>query len=138
MLRPFFLACGVLYFTSFWGVAGEPKSILVGVPDPDLAAEVSVLLPGIRVGVLQVHADEPDAAVNARALALRNATHLLFDHSKESPRLAMFRERLQVQGVVAVNIGGSSLPRHKSTRPIHPPPLEQLAILLSRVSDSGE
>jgi hypothetical protein len=119
-------------------MADDLNSILVGVPDPDLAAEVAAILPGIRVGVLQVHADEPDAAVNARALALRNATHLLFDHSKESPRLAMFRERLQVQGVVAINIGCSSLPLHKSARPVNAPPLEQLVTLLSFAPKNGQ
>jgi len=48
MLGPFFLACGFLYFTSPWGLAGEPKTIFVGVPEPDLAAEVSEILIVVR------------------------------------------------------------------------------------------
>jgi hypothetical protein len=138
MIRPFCLACEFFFTTALWGVAGEPKSIFVGVPDLNLAAEVSEILPGIRIGVIEVHADEPDAIVDARAIALQEASHLLFDGSKESPRLAMFRERLEAHGVVAINIGGSSLQRHKSMRPINSPQLEQLASLLSQLSKSGE
>jgi len=136
MWRLFFLAFVVVNSTTLSSVAGEPSSIIVVVPDPDTA--VSAKIPGVRIGVLQVHADESDETVNARAVALRHATHLVFDHSNESVRLAMFRERLQMQGVVAINIRPSSQPRNKNARPANAPQFEQLAKLVAQVSTSSE
>ena len=138
MWRLFFLAFVVVNSTTLSSVAGEPSSIIVVVPDPDTAAAVSAKIPGVRIGVLQVHADESDETVNARAVALRHATHLVFDHSNESVRLAMFRERLQMQGVVAINIRPSSQPRNKNARPANAPQFEQLAKLVAQVSTSSE
>ena len=129
MWRSYFCAIALFNSTILWSLAGEPDSIVVVVPDPDMAAEVSAKLPGVRIGVLQVHASEPDEVINARAIALRCATHLVFDHSNESLRLAMFRERLQMQGVVAINVRSSSQPRYKNARPANAPQFEQLANL---------
>lgn len=128
----------MLNSTILWTLAGEPDSIVVVVPDPDTSAVVSAKVPGVRIGVLQVHADEADDVINARAIALRYATHLVFDHSNESLRLAMFRERLQVQGVVAINMRPSSLPRYKNAHPANAPQFEQLANLLTQVSTNKE
>lgn len=128
----------MLNSTILWSLAGEPDSIVVVVPDPDTSAVVSAKVPGVRIGVLQVHADEPDDVINAGAIALRYATHLVFDHSNESLRLAMFRERLQVQGVVAINMRPSSLPRYKNAYPANAPQFEQLANLLTQVSTNKE
>ncbi|MBM3964527.1 MAG: hypothetical protein FJ308_05585 [Planctomycetes bacterium] len=138
MRRSYFCAIALLNSTIVWSLAGEPDSIVVVVPDPDTAAVVSAKVPGVRIGVLQVHADEPDEVINARALALRHATHLVFDHSNESLRMAMFRERLQMQGVVAINIRPSSLPRYKNARPASSPQIEQLASLLTQASTNKE
>ena len=138
MWRSYFCAIALFNSTILWSLAGEPDSIVVVVPDPDMAAEVSAKLPGVRIGVLQVHASEPDEVINARAIALRCATHLVFDHSNESLRLAMFRERLQMQGVVAINIRPSTLPRYKNARPANSPQFEQLANLLTQVSTNKE
>lgn len=138
MWRSFFLAIALLNPTTLLSLAGEPTSIIVVVPDPDTAAEVSAKIPGVRIGVLQVHADESDETINARAIALRHATHLVFDHSNESIRLAMFRERLQMQGVVAINIRPSSQPRYKNAKPANSPRFEQFANLLTQVSANRE
>jgi len=138
MWRSYFCAIALFNSTILWSLAGEPDSIVVVVPDPDMAAEVSAKLPGVRIGVLQVHASEPDEVINARAIALRYATHLVFDHSNESLRLAMFRERLQMQGVVAINVRSSSQPRYKNARPANAPQFEQLANLLTQVSTNKE
>jgi hypothetical protein len=138
MWRSYFCAIALLNSTILWSLAGEPDSIVVVVPDPDMAAEVSAKLPGVRIGVLQVHANEPDEVINARAIALRHATHLVFDHSNESIRLAMFRERLQMQGVVAINVRPLSQPRYKNARPANAPQAEHLANLLTQVSKSKE
>lgn len=58
MWRSFFLAIVLLNSTTLSSLAGEPRSIIVVVPDPDTAAVVSAKAPGVRIGVLQVHADE--------------------------------------------------------------------------------
>lgn len=129
MWRSFFLAIALVNSTNLLSLAGEPSSIIVVVPDPDTAAVVSAKVPGVRPGVLQVHADESDEIINARAIALRLATHLVFDQSNESIRLAMFRERPQMQGVIAINMRPSSQPRHKNARPANAPQFEQLANL---------
>jgi hypothetical protein len=138
MWRSYFCAIALLNSTILWSLAGEPDSIVVVVPDPDMAAEVSAKLPGVRIGVLQVHANEPDEVINARAIALRHATHLVFDHSNESLRLAMFRERLQMQGVVAINVRPSSQPRYKNAKPANAPQIEQLANLAAQFSRNRE
>jgi hypothetical protein len=138
MWRSYFCAIALLNSTILWSLAGEPDSIVVVVPDPDMAAEVSAKLPGVRIGVLQVHANEPDEVINARAIALRHATHLVFDHSNESLRLAMFRERLQMQGVVAINVRPSSQPRYKNAKPANAPQIDQLANLVAQFSMNRE
>ena len=138
MWRSYFCAIALLNSTILWSLAGEPDSIVVVVPDPDMAAEVSAKLPGVRIGVLQVHANEPDEVINARAIALRHATHLVFDYSNESLRLAMFRERLQMQGVVAINVRPSSQPRYKNAKPANALQIEQLANLAAQFSRNRE
>ena len=138
MWRSFFLAITLLSFTTILSLAGDPSPIIVVVPDPDTAAVVSAKAPGVRIGVLQVHADESDETINARAVALRHATHLVFDHSNETLRLAMFRERLQMQGVIAINMRLSSQPRYKNARPANALQYEQLANFLTPVSASRE
>jgi hypothetical protein len=138
MWRLFFLAIALLNSTTLSSLAEEPTSIIVIVPDPDTAALVSAKVPGVRIGVLQVHPDESDETINARAIALRHATHLVFGYSNESIRLAMFRERLQMQGVVAINMRPSAQPRYKNVRPANSPQFEQLANLVARVSKSSE
>jgi hypothetical protein len=138
MWRSYFCAIALLNSTILWSLAGEPDSIVVVVPDPDMAAEVSAKLPGVRIGVLQVHANEPDEVINARAIVLRHATHLVFDHSNESLRLAMFRERLQMQGVVAINVRPASQPRYKNAKPANAPQIEQLANLAAQFSRNRE
>ena len=92
--RTIALACVCLLGFVPIGFAGEPSPVFVVVPDLKTASEITRNLPGIRVGVLQYRDDETDDIVNARAVALRNATHLLYDQSSESMRMAMIRERL--------------------------------------------
>jgi hypothetical protein len=69
---------------------------------------------------------------------LRHATHLVFDHSNESLRLAMFRERLQMQGVVAINVRPASQPRYKNAKPANAPQIDQLANLAAQFSRNRE
>ncbi len=110
MFRPLFLAVAMLNSTASSSVTGERDRILVVVPDPALATEVTARIPGVRVAVLQIHPAEPDTIINERALALRNATYFLFDESNDSPRAAMFRERLQSQGVMVINFRQLRIP----------------------------
>ena len=134
MWRLLFLSIALLLPDNLQSLAGEPGLITIVVTDPRLAAKVSAKVPGLRVGVLEIQADEPDEVINARAVAWRNATHLLFDHSTESLRSAMFRERLQMHGVVAINIRSNSLQRPHSGRSPHSPSIELIANLLTHSS----
>lgn len=127
MWRSYFWAFALVNSTILCSVAREPDPIVVVVPDPGMATEVSAKLPGVRISGLQVHADESNEVVNARAISLRLADDLVFDHSKESLRLAMFREGLQMQGVVAIDVRPSSQPLYKNAKPANAPPFEQLA-----------
>jgi len=138
MWRSIFCAVALLVCIHLWSLAGEPGSIVVVVPDPHMAAEVSAAIPGVRVAVLQVHPGEPDEVIHARAIALRNATHFVFDRSNESLRLAMFRERLQMQGAVAIPIRPSSQPLHERVKPANALQPEQLANLLAQISLNRE
>ena len=138
MWRLFFLAIAMAHSITLASVAGEPSSVIVAVPDPDLAAVILAKIPGVRVGVLQFDAEESDLAINARAIALRHATYFVFDQSKECLRMAMFRERLQMQGVVAINIRPFSFPRYINTRPATAAPVEQLASFLTQVSANAQ
>ena len=131
MWRSFFLAITLLSFTTILSLAGDPSPIIVVVPDPDTAAVVAAKVPGVRIGVLQVHADESDETINARAIALRHATYIVFDHSNETLRL-------QMQGVIAINMRLSSQPRYKNARPANALQYEQLANFLTPVSASRE
>jgi len=105
MIRAALLAFLLLDCTRSIATAGEPDRVWIIAPDFEMAAAFSAKFPGIRLGVLQHDVDESDETVNTRAMALRHATHLIFDPSVESLRLAMFRERLAVQGIIAI-------PRH--------------------------
>ncbi|MFO0014216.1 MAG: hypothetical protein ACK553_15890 [Planctomycetota bacterium] len=87
-----------------FGQSADSIQVVMISLDPDLTAELTAQVPSVRVVVLHHHPGEPYEALNARALALRNASYLLFDASCESTCLAMFRERLEMQGVIPVNL----------------------------------
>lgn len=129
--RTVVMACVCLLGFVPIGFAGEPLPVFVVVPDLKTASEITRNLPGIRVGVLQYRDDEADDIVNARAVALRNATHVLYDQSSESLRMAMIRERLQMQGVLAINLRQLQSTRNNILRPANVPRTEQLVRLLS-------
>jgi hypothetical protein len=136
--RTLALGCFFLLGCVRSGFAGEPSPIFIVVPDLKTASQVARNLPGIRVGVIEYRDDETDEVVNARAVALRNATHLLYDQSNESLRMAMVRERLQMQGVLAINLRQFQSTRNNLLPPAIAPRTEQLIRLLSVNSNNND
>lgn len=108
MLILFFL--GTISGTG-WSQAGEPSDLLIVVPDRGLVEQVSTRFPGARIGVLEQEPGESDEVVKARAWRWRNAKYLVYDASTESTRSALFRERLQSQGVIAFPMPSMQDPR---------------------------
>lgn len=125
------LCIGVLCTSS--SSAGDPNHLFVIVPDEELANAVAARLPGTRVEILQEQGNEADETLNARAIGLRNATHLVFDPCKDTPRLAMFRERLQMQGVVGINLRCPTQSGYKIPRSADPHRHEQVASLIASI-----
>ena len=92
-------------------VAGDPGKALVVVADLGTA---SLLAP---VWVDAELRQESFNVVNERALKLRQATHFVYHSGRESTLAAMVRERLQMQGAIAVDIKGHVARRYHDRRP---------------------
>ncbi|XZE56793.1 hypothetical protein SH139x_002925 [Planctomycetaceae bacterium SH139] len=104
MLRTVLLACTSWLLLAPLCFAAEPNRLLIVVPDKQTADTLAAAFPGVRSTILKQHEGEPQEAINRRALALRHATHFVFDDSRESLDTAMFRERLQMHGVTTINL----------------------------------
>ena len=133
MLRSFFWLCIGVLCTSPSSSADEPKRLFVIVPDQEMAIAVAKHLPGMRFGILQEQMNEADEKFNERAVALQDATHLIFDPRDDTPRLAMFRERLQMQGVVVISLRSSAQTGFKIPRSIVPNRNELVARLIASI-----
>lgn len=67
--------------------------------------ETAKLLPPQNVlGVLVNDGNESYETINARALAMRHATYFVYQSGQASPLAGMYRERLQTQGVVPIEL----------------------------------
>jgi hypothetical protein len=56
------------------------------------------------IGILEQSPEESDEAVGKRALEMRHAQFIVFDSGRESPRAALFRQRLTSQGATAIDL----------------------------------
>lgn len=104
MARLLIVFCLGAFSVAGWTHAGEPSDVLIVVPDRGLVEEVSSRFPGSCIGVLEQATCESYEVVNARAWQWRNAKYLVYDASTESTRSALFRERLQSHGVIAIQL----------------------------------
>jgi hypothetical protein len=95
---------GLLSFVGNWGRAVEPEQPLAVVPDLSVAQRLNSLCPELAVGVLTFQQGESYAAVNSRALSMRQAQYFIYDGSQESPLVSIFRERLSGQGAIVVDL----------------------------------
>ena len=84
--------------------AQQPQGVLIVASDSQTASQLISLLPSETVRVLQSEEQDSDFMLNSRALPLRHATYFVFNSSSESARLALFRERFQTHGAIAIDI----------------------------------
>lgn len=90
--------------------AGDPPAILIAASNHQTASSLPPMPRGVSVVVLIQDADDDYAVVNARALAMRRATHFVSDRNDRSPLARLFRERLIGLGVIPIEI---QKPRHQ-------------------------
>jgi hypothetical protein len=108
MIRICTFVCGML--CSNWvAIAGEPIAEntlpkLVVVFDRETAALLTPVPPGVVLRTLIHEKSDSYEAINARALAMRSANFFVYHGGHESSLAAMYRERLQMQGVVAIDV----------------------------------
>ena len=108
MIRICTFICG-MFCSNLVAIAGNPTAEhtpprLVVVSDRETAALLSPLPPGAILKTLILEKNESFETLNARALAMRSASFFVYHGGHESNRAAMFRERLQMQGVVAIDV----------------------------------
>jgi hypothetical protein len=118
MIRQGILVSTLWWFGTLDSVAEDPVKPVVVVAD---RATASMLLPVWGDAELRVLIDEDHETfdmVNERALQLRHATHFVYHSGQESILAAMVRERLQMQGAIAVDIKDFVAWRHSDKR--HP------------------
>jgi hypothetical protein len=84
--------------------AAEPARLLVVVENHHVAATLPPLPDEAAVAILIEHEGEPFDAINARALKMRGASHVIYSGGCESLLSAIFRERLQNHGAVAIDV----------------------------------
>ena len=72
--------------------------------DSASAAFLQTLPSGFALGVLIQDESEDYEVVNARAFAMRHATFVVYLGGQVSPLSALFLERLQTHGVVAIDL----------------------------------
>jgi hypothetical protein len=99
-------------------VAGETRSIVVVVANPEVAEMVRQEMPRVRIVVLQVERDEPAEVIESRAWDYRTADCFFFDPDSDSLDLAILRERMKNHGVVPIDmrkhfLSGNSLQRER-------------------------
>ena len=98
-------------------VAGDPGKALVVVADLGTASLLAPVWVDAELRVLINDGQESFNVVNERALKLRQATHFVYHSGRESTLAAMVRERLQMQGAIAVDINGHVARRYHDRRP---------------------
>ena len=83
--------------------AGPPK-LLIAASHHRAASSLPLLPHGTLVGVLIEDNGDDYATINTRAMAVRHATHLVFDCEDQSLLARLFRERLTKLGVIPIDL----------------------------------
>lgn len=107
MFRLTVLAAACLYGAA--ASADDPPVRLLAVANHQVASLLPPVPPGTSIAVLIHDQRDSDAAVNARALAMRHATHFVSDCDNASLLTQLFRERLINHGAIPI-----TLPRTRS------------------------
>jgi hypothetical protein len=120
------------------GQSKDAIEVVVITMDSDLTAELMTKVPSVRIVVLQHRPGESYEALNARALSTRNASYLLFDSACESTCLVMFRERLEMQGVIPVSLRQIAPSRREQFRHGGSKKYEPIVSLLSSMPENAK
>ena len=121
------LSCGFVLKS----VAAEPAVLSVALADRVTASSLPPLPPGTHAAVLIQHDDDDAAAIEARAIAMRHATHFVYAPGRETPLSAMYRQRLTAQGATPIALAA---PPRLQTPSIRSQPLPTFDSLLATSS----
>jgi hypothetical protein len=91
-------------FNSNQLIADQPSKPVIVLSDSGVARRVVDSPSKYAIGILEQSPEESDEAVGKRALEMKHAQFIVFDSSQESPRAALFRQRLTSQGATAVDL----------------------------------
>ena len=94
----------VCIFVASGNVMGDESALLIVAADSRAAQQLPAIPATARVQILIQAADESIDCINARAVSLRNATHFVYDSTRESLTVSLYRERLQNQGAVVIDL----------------------------------
>ena len=118
MFRFIALVTLIACFSTNAVAAESPSYLLIVAADQPTASLIRPPRRDARLSVL-IH-DENDSfeLINARALAVRFATHVVYDSSRATTLSEIFRERLQNHGAIPIDLRAASQPirlEHKAT-----------------------
>jgi hypothetical protein len=97
-------------------VAAEPTVLSVVLADHVTASSMPPLPIGTPAAVLIEHDDDDVGTIEARAIAMRHATHFVYFPRAETPLSAMYRQRLTAQGAIPVALPTPPRLRNPSIR----------------------
>lgn len=107
-------------------VAAEPAVLSVVLADQLTASSMPPLPPGTTAVVLIEHQDDDARTIEARAIAMRHATHFVYVPGRETPLSAMYRQRLTAQGATPIALPAPPRLRSPSIRSQPLPTLDSL------------
>lgn len=91
-------------FNSNQLIADQPSRPVIVLSDPGVARRVVDSPSKYAIGILEQSPEESDEVVGRRALEMKHANFIIFDSSQESPRAALFRQRLTSQGATSIDL----------------------------------
>lgn len=100
--RSLLVVCCLINWNSLY--AQDSAKQMIVFSDLGLVRHVSDLPSKYAIGILEQSRDESDQQVSQRAVAVKHAHFIVFDSSQESPRAALFRQRLTSQGAAAIDL----------------------------------
>ena len=121
MLRCIALVALVACLLRTSAVAEEPPALLIVAADQHTKSLIRPLPTGARLVVLIHDENEAFEAVDSRALAVRFATHVVYDSRRETTLSAIYRERLQNHGAIPIDLRVASKKARPNQKPVSRP-----------------
>jgi len=133
MVRLMVLLFPLCSLVSFPAYSDEPPDRLIAVANLETASMLAPLSLADGLLVLVQTPNEPPHVIDSRAWAMRDAKHFVFDSRCETSIEALYRERLQSQGVRTIDLNDHSRPRHwQGVAPMNPLRRDTLLAVLNR------